>query len=269
MPENPQATLGDVSVMAERNERPAELVEPGTEGSVQCQSPGCGNWFVKRSGRHIYCKAANCTYKRGTLTELELEPPVGAALELLRRLQEPEGGGDVGPEVVGPRLRSVTEAQRRGDTESLYGSLLDAAVALVAWADRVRSGTMPERPPAVAGPSRPAGAAPAGLVQAVLSSHRRTVMLADTRVAALWAMLSAKEAMEQAAAGAVATVGTADSVSAQEQAILRRIEFERAERALQSVEAAWSERKVAATELEAAGGPARNGGANGNGRRAA
>lgn len=255
-----------MTAMAERNEQPAQLVDAGTKDAVQCQAPGCTNWFVKRSGRHIYCKASDCTYKRGTPIEQELLPPEGAALELLRRLQDPEGGGEVGPEVISPRLRAVSEAQRRGDTDALFGSLVDTAVGCVAWADRVRSGTMPERQLPVAA-ARQAGPAPAGLVQAVLASHRRTVLLADRRVELLWGMLAAKEAMEAAEAGAAATQGTLASPGAQEQAILRRSEFERAERALQAVESAWSERKVVAAELESAGGPATNGGANG--RRAA
>jgi hypothetical protein len=275
MPESvPQATLSAVTATAER-ESPPDLVEPGTPGAVECQAPGCSNWFVKRSGRHIYCKAPSCTYKRGAPPEQELVAPVGAAEELLRRLQDPEGGGEVGPEVVGPRLRMVSEAQRRGDKDATYGALLDAAVALVAWADRVRSGTMPaavarERPLGM--PPKPGGQ-PVGLVQAALSSHRRTVTLGERRVEAIWSLLAARDALAQAEAGAAATVGTEASVAADENVLRRRSEYERAERALASLEAAWAERLVAVRELEQAGGvkqePVQRGGANGTRGRAA
>jgi hypothetical protein len=259
--------------MAER-ENPPELVEPGTPGAIECQAPGCSNWFVKRSGRHRFCKAESCTYRRGAPPEQELTEPEGAAAELLRRLQDPEGGGEVGPDVVAPRLRAVSEAQRRDDRDALYGSLLDAAVALTAWAERVRAGTMPKqaaRPRNGAVMERAAGQQPVGLMRAVLSSHARTVTLAERRVEAVWALLGAREALEAAQAGADATVGTEASVGAAENLLQRRTAYERAERALQSVEAAWAERVVAVQELSHAGeAPARNGGAtNGAGRRQA
>lgn len=257
-------------------ENPPELVESGTPGAVECQAPGCSNWFVKRSGRHIYCKAADCTYKRGAPPEQELIAPEGAAAELLKRLQDPEGGGEVGPDVVGPRLRAVSEAQRRGDAGSLYGALVDAAVGLVAWADRVKAGTMPKpvlRPPGmtVGMGERAGGQQPVGLVRAVLSSHARTWTLAERRVEAIWTVLKAKEELDGAQAGVEATVGTEASMGAAENLIRRRSEYERAERALQSVEAAWAERRVSVQELAQAGQtPGRNGGAtDGAGRRAA
>lgn len=253
----------DVGVIGE----PAELVAPGTEGAVECAAAGCSNWFVKRSGRHRFCKSAGCTYRRGAPPELELALPVGAAAELLLRLQDPEGGGEVGPEVVGPRLRRVTEAQRAGDDRALYGALLDAAVGLVAWAARVKDGTMPKArqlPPGA--PSRPVPAQ-VGLVSAVIASHRRTLALGDARVDAIWQMMAAREKAKNAEAGVQATIGTEASAAAQENAILLRERARAAERALQSVEAAWAERQHVAAELEAAGGPA-NGGANGRPRAA-
>jgi hypothetical protein len=254
-------------------ENPPELVEPGTEGAVECQAPGCSNWFVRRSGRHRFCKTESCTYRRGTPPEQELTVPEGAAAELLLRLQDPEGGGEVGPDVVGPRLRAISEAQRRGDSDALYGGLLDAAVALVAWAERVKAGTMPRLAPRANGGGvgeRGPGQQPVGLVRAVLASHARTLTLAERRVDAIWGALKSKEALDAALAGHEATLGTAESVGAAENVIRRRSEYERAERALQSVEAAWAERRMAVQELEQAGEtPGRNGGANGAGRRAA
>ena len=79
-------------------------------------------------------------------------------------------------------------------------------------------------------------------------------MLAERRVEAIWAMLQARDALAEAQGGVAATVGTEASVAADENLIRRRSEYERAERALQSVEAAWAERLVVARELEQAGG---------------
>jgi hypothetical protein len=94
---------------------------------------------------------------------------------------------------------------------------------------------------------------PVGLVHAALASHQRTVTLAERRVEALWAMLRAREAYEQALRGVEQTLGTQGSLDADEQARERLVEFQEAERALQAVEAAWAERLQALRELESAG----------------
>jgi hypothetical protein len=106
-----------------------------------------------------------------------------------------------------------------------------------------------------------------GLVHAALASHARTVTLADRRHEAVWGLLSARDARESAQDGVRQSIGTEQSVEAE--AILRDRQqaYERAERALESLEAAWAERKQSLHELEAAGAsvgvPAPRGGANG------
>lgn len=240
----------------------AELVAPGTEGAIECQAEGCSNWFVKRSGRHIYCKAEGCTYKRTTSPPaVRLDKPTGAAEEILRRLQDPDGAGDVSHELLGARLREVSKAERAGDQDALFGALVDCAAMLGRWAERVRSGKMlPRRrengAPAVSAPGQ------SGLIAAVLSSHARTVTLANRRTEAVWQLMKARDAMSEARQGVASTMGTEQSVIAETQLAARRQDYERAERTLQSLEAAWAERQTAAAELMTAGRPV-NGGANG------
>lgn len=242
----------------------AELVAPGTEGAIECQAEGCSNWFVKRSGRHIYCKAEGCTYKRTTSPPaVRLDKPTGAAEEILRRLQDPDGAGDVSHELLGARLREVSKAERAGDQDALFGALVDSAAMLGRWAERVRSGEMlPRR--RENGSSAPAPSQ-SGLVAAVLSSHARTVMLANRRTEAVWSLLKCRDALAEAQQGVASTMGTEQSVIAEAQMAERRREYERAERTLQSLEAAWAERQQAAAELVSAGRPTLtvNGGANG------
>lgn len=245
----------------------ARLVAPGTPGAIECKAPGCGNWFVKRSGRHIYCKAPNCTYRRGAPPAQELGEPEGAAAELLRRLQDPEGGGDVGLEMLGPRLRAFSEAQRSGDREAIYGAALDAGQVFVAYADRVKAGTIAPTPPTRVGATPSAmRQQPVGLVHAALASHARTVMLSERRADAIWSLMRARDALTSAQDGVSHTIGTEQSVEAEAICRQRQQEYDRAERTLQSVEAAWQERRQTLTELEAAGAsvgaPTRNGGAN-------
>jgi hypothetical protein len=257
----------------ERQQEPVQLVAPGTPGAVECAAAGCGNWFVKNSGRHIYCKAPNCTYRRGAPAQVELREPEGAAAELLRRLQEDEGSGQVGPEAVGPRLRAISEAQRVRDPQALFGAYLDAAAALVNCADLVRAGSLPmvrEQPPR----APVGGAPPVGLVQAALRSHLRTVTLAQRRVEAVWAVIGARDAVAAAEAGLAVLVGVEGSVAADELLRQRRREQDSAERALTAVEAAWEERLVSVEELKQAASPGhaavqRGGGANGTRGRAA
>jgi hypothetical protein len=244
---------------------PVELVEPGTPGAIECQATGCSNWFVKRSGRHIYCKAPNCTYKRTTSPPpRELEEPEGAAAEVLRRLQDPEGGGDVSPELLGQRVREVLLAQRAKDADAMFGALIDAAVTFTRSADRVRDGSWPMQSARGAAPVA-AQQAQVGIAGAALASHARTITLAERRVEAVWTMLAARDALAEAEQGLAATIGTEQSVVAEAQCRERRIAYERAERALQSVEAAWAERLESVRELVTA----TQGGANGRGRAAA
>lgn len=262
-------TLGDVSVADAEPVKGA--VPPGTEGAVQCKAPGCENWFVKASGRHAYCKLANCTYRRGAVPEQELTVPTGAAAELLLRLQDPEGGGEVGPEVLPTRLRAVGEAQRSGDQEALYGALVDAGVVIVRYADRVRLGTLPPR--TARQPSAPSSqSTPVGLVHAALASHARTVTLAERRYEAVWTLFSAREQLHNAERGEQQTRGTEQSIEADGLLQEARQALKRAEMALAALDAAWGERREALGELERAGAsvgaPVGRGGAtNGAGRR--
>jgi hypothetical protein len=228
---------------------------------VRCQAPGCGQWFRKNSNRHIYCKLPGCTFRRNDPPSVEVQQPEGASEELLRRLQDPEGGGAVSGELFPARLRAVGDAQRRGDSELLYGALLDAAVVLVAAAERARRG----QPVQLLQAQRTAPpVAPQGLSQAVWQAFGRMVVLAERRVDAVWELVSAREAFAGARAGVEQTKGTQQSVEAEALAQDRRAALAAAERALQTLEAAWAERKVAVTELQRAAVPSNgNGGARG------
>jgi hypothetical protein len=265
------ATLGLVSAADVNGAAVAE--GPPEPGMVQCKAPGCGQWFRKQSGRHIYCKQEGCTYRRGNV-EQELVEPEGAAAEVLRRLQDPEGGGEVSQELIGSRIRSVGEAQRAGDRAATYGALIDAAVVFVRWADRVQDESVPVKmaPQPGASPTRARErqGQPVGLVHAALASHNRTVKLAQRRVDSLWAMLAARERYEQALRGVEQTAGSADSVGAEELCQAARAAYTRTEAALQAVEAAWAERLEVLRELESAGASvgAPVGGAHERGRRA-
>jgi hypothetical protein len=227
---------------------------------VRCQAPGCGQWFHKNSNRHIYCKKPGCTFRRNDPPSAEVQQPRGASLELLRRLQDPEGGGEVSLELFPARVRAVGDAQRRGDGKLLYGALLDAAVVLVAAAERVRRGDSVQ----LVSPQRAGSASTLGLSQAVWQAFGRMVVLAERRVEAVWELVSAREAAANARAGVEQTKGTQQSVEAEELARERRAVLAAAERTLQSVEAAWAERKVATAELQRAAAPPNgNGGARG------
>lgn len=255
------ATLGDVE-------------QPPEPGMVQCQAPGCLQWFHKSSNRHIYCKKPGCTFTRGMRRERDAVVPEGAALELVQRLTDPEGG-PVGQEAVADRLRAVAAAQRAGDGESLYGALVDTAGAFVSWADTVRTrmqngqalpARVPQRTTTTAGG--------VGLVHATLASHQRTVSLAERRVEAVWGMLSARDALQAAEAGLAQTAGTQQSVEAETLRLRAVAAYERADRALQVIEAAWAERMESVRELAGAGASVgapvdTNGGANGQRARAA
>lgn len=245
-------------------ESKSELVGKGTPGARQCKAAGCVNWFMKRSGRHMYCGAPDCPYKRGTSPPVEFEPPTGAAAEVLLRLMEADGGARVGPESIGPRLTATIEAQRRNDRDAFVGALVDVAVALIAMADRTiatkQITPFPLGAPKMKGPVS-TGARGGGLVGAVLASHARTVVLAERRAEAIWRLLSVRDGLAEAEASMAALAGSVDSRKAQEELLGRRAEYVTANAMLQGLEAAWNERLQTLREMELAGQI--NGGANG------
>jgi hypothetical protein len=246
------ATLPCVADAVEETATP--IVEPGTPGAVQCRAFGCHNWFVKQSGRHIYCKGPGCTFKRGAPPAFELEPPEGAAQELLRRLQEMEEP-ESGPSMYVARNRAIQEALRAADPQAVWGALIDSAAVLVVWADRVANGeleaTMPKQPPRVPGPQQ-GQQRPIGLVHAVLSSHKRTYALGERRVELVYELAGAREHLRSAQLAVEQTQGSPAEEDARVACVEVQTKVDAVERALQSVEAAWQERGASMEQLESA-----------------
>jgi hypothetical protein len=250
--------IATLSGMAEEQEQAGVVVTEGDgppePGMVQCKSPGCYNWFRKQSGRHIYCKLPDCTYKRGAPPVMDLRPPEGAAEELLRRLQEAEEP-EAGPMLYVERSRAIQAALRAGDPRATWGALIDGGVVLVAWADRVANGELPaqlpQRSPQAAAEAS-AQRSPLGLAQVAVASHHRTYVLGERRVEAVYAL---SEAMKQVASAQFACQQTQGSQAEHDaRAALRAAERvqQQAERALQSIEAAWAERGETLNQLTAA-----------------
>lgn len=229
-----------------------ELVEPNTPGAVVCKAPGCGNWFVKNSGRHLYCKAESCTYRRGAPPPAELVAPEGAAVELLRRLQEGDEA-EVGPASLMARFRSIGVALRARDSLALYGALIDLAAAAVWWAERAKRGELPTAQAATDVQPPPSGTrAAGGLVQAIIASHVRTYELGQRRTDLFWKLMAAQEQLRSSEVAMAQTQGRPDEEAARAANRAARAEVDRIERALTSVEAAWTERGHAVQELKSA-----------------
>lgn len=227
-----------------------QLVEAGTEGAVECRAPGCPNWFVKRSGRHVYCKAPNCTYRRGAPPAAELVSPEGAAEEMLRRLQESEEA-EPGPALVVERVRALHAALQAKDADAVFGACVDGAVVLIAMGDRARrgelpaDGRLPPRPQAHSTTQRPVG-----LVMAVVSSHKRTFALGDQRVELIYSLHAAQRHLESTELALAQTQGSPAEEDAREANRGAHTQLDAIERALQSIEAAWRERREVLGELD-------------------
>jgi hypothetical protein len=243
-------------------EAATEIFDHEVPGAIKCKSPGCPNWFMRAGNRHRYCKAENCTYRRGAALAREVQEAGGASLELLLRLQDEESG-EVGPDLLGARRVAVQEALRAGDLQALFGALVDEATACVWFADRAAAGKLPRRlqiagPPPFAGMQAPAQR-PVGLAQAVLSSHKRTFYLAEKRCELLWRMLDARDEQTAAEVGVAATAGGIQEPEAQENLELKRVAYAQAEAAYTAIEMAWRERAIALRDLsgavESAAGP--------------
>lgn len=236
--------------MAETSLDQTELVPPGTEGATECGAPGCSNWFVRRSGRHRYCKAPDCTYKRGAPPARELEEADGAAAEVLRRLQEDEEA-EVGPALLVSRFKALQTGLRAADHRAVYGALIDVSTAAIWWADRVARGELP-RSPVKAVSAVNGSAPPIGLARAAVASHHRTYALGNTRVDLIYELFGAREALVSTELALEQTQGSPQEEAARVANRDARERLEAAERALQSVEAAWRERAHVLTELGSA-----------------
>ncbi len=217
-------------------------------GSIKCQSPDCPNWFIKAGNRHRYCKAPNCTYRKGMPAPQEQRPLSAGTQELLLRLQDEELA-EVGPEMLVQRRKAVAIALRQRDREALSGALLDEATCCVWFADRVGAGEMPQ---VTLANSTPQNSRPAGLVSVVLASHRRTFELAEHRMKLLWAMMAAREALASAERGVDQTAGSEKEADAQVVFGQKRAEFDQAQTAYEAGEAAWRERALSMRDLSAA-----------------
>jgi hypothetical protein len=239
--------MGTLSLVAEVKQLE---VGPDTPGAVQCKAPGCDEWFIRASGRHAYCKKPTCTYKRGAPPQAELSmPPEGsAALELLRRLQEREAEeGEVGPSMLVSRVQAVQGALRAADAPALAGALIDVAAVCTAWAERARRGEMPtQSAPTVPGaPVRAegrGGSQPVGMVHAVLASHQRTYVLGERMVESVWTLIEAQQNLASAEHGLKQMEGGPNEEATRAHLRAARQRAEVAERAVQSLKAAWAER---------------------------
>jgi hypothetical protein len=238
--------------MAEVRDGAAELVEPGTPGAIECRAPGCTNWFVKRSGRHQYCKSADCTYRRGAPPAAELVSPAGAAEEVLRRLQESEEA-EVGPALIAERVRALGESLQARDADAVYGASVDLSCASIWLAERAKRGELPAGP--LSPPSPRTGASsqrPVGLVHAVVASHHRTYALGDQRVELIYKLHEQHAHLESTEKALDQTQGSPAEVEAREANRAARAQLEATERALQSIESAWRERGHSLRELAGA-----------------
>jgi hypothetical protein len=247
------ATIGSLARMAEAVR--VVKVDDKEQGMVECKAPGCDNWFHKNSGRHVYCKADDCTYRRGAPPAPELVSPEGAAEELLRRLQESDEA-EVGPSQFADRVRAVQAALRAADPEALFGALIDVSAAGIWWADRAKRGELPK--PSRRAPAEMAPAGRSGLVAVVIASHQRTYALGDQRVSLLWELIDAREHLASTELAMEQTRGAVHEADTREALRAARARVESAERAFQSVEAAWRERGAMQGELQraaAAGAP--------------
>lgn len=225
-------------------------------GAVKCAARGCENYFLRAGNRHRYCKAPNCTYKRGAPTPLTLDgkPLSVATSEVLLRLQD-EDDGEVGPEMLARRRAKVVEAMRERDLHALSGALIDEATACIWWADRAEKGQVPRRsetPPVPGTTERAAsapGGRPVGLMQAVIASHQRTYDLAEHRHGLLWELLKARDELGSAEYGVKQMAGSPQEEDAQVVLAEKREAYVLAERAMEAAESAWRERSLTLREL--------------------
>lgn len=233
-----------------------EVFDHPVAGTVRCMSPGCPNWFVRIGNRHRYCKAPNCTYKRGAKPAYELQTPEGAALELMLRLQEvEEESSEVGPTLLSHRRKKVVEAMRAGDRRALIGTLVDEAAVCIWWADRVSRNVPGQQSTkeAEAEWRTPGPARAVGLTAAVISSHVRTYDLAEHRHKRLWELWHAQRELTAAERGVELTAGSPKEQDAQVNLSEKRSTFDAAEAVYTAAEAAWRERGHALKDLTLAG----------------
>lgn len=252
------ATIGSLVGMAEA----VRVVkkDDAEPGMVECKAPGCDNWFEKNSGRHVYCKAPDCTYRRGAPPAAEIVSPEGAAEELLRRLQEVDEA-EVGPTLLVDRVRAAQAALRAADSQSLFGALVDVAAASIWWADRAKRGDV-LRPSSRRREERVTAPPRGGLVAVLISTLTRTYALGDQRVNLLWDLIDARAHLASTEVALEQTKGSTQEPDAREAYRAARARNEAAERAIQSVEAAWRERGAVHVELQRAAAAMPNGAAD-------